>query len=594
MVQNNHSQSEGESLKESSTLNRRNLMRTTGSGLLATTALGSTSLNVSATDAAEQIEGSEEDPWRPGFHFAPPQGWINDPNGLVYHDGIYHLFFQYHPHDPWWEDIQWGHATSRDLFNWTYHGIKLPFDDENNIAKFSGAATVDKENTAGFGEEALILSYTGAHFDDPIQDQRIAYSTDNGKTVTPYDGNPVVDTNDPEFRDPNVFWYEPDQRWIMVVSRVYDGDDDGEERPAGIEIYSSKDHINWTYESTFTIAEYKETVAGIETDDGVYDDGVDIWECPDLFELPIEGTDETKWVLTVSVGNTQDGHDNPREDHLIGDFDGHEFTMEDRMIADYGYDYYAAISWDNEPDDRRIQIGWAGHWPYMGIIPETGWRGSMSVPREVTLEEGNDYVELRQHPVAELEDLRQETLAELSSEMITPGRDPLDGTDAEGRSLEIRATIDPHTADEVGFRVREGANDESRITYYTDPDDSPVSDASPSEVPQLVFQRTDSSVDGPADDFFDEGQEDATSMPLEPREGGTIELQILVDRSVVEIFANDGNRTMTNLVFPDWDSTDVSLFAENGAARIENLVVYDLAPQPLDIELHEGSHEGSY
>lgn len=559
--------------------------------MLATTALEHSSSSVAATDTAEKIEGSEADPWRPAFHFAPPNGWINDPNGLVHHDGVYHLFFQYHPHDPWWEKIQWGHATSEDLFSWTYHGLKLPFDDENNIAKFSGGATIDEENTAGFGEDALILSYTGAHFDDPIQDQRIAYSTDNGKTVTPYDGNPVVDTDDPEFRDPNVFWHEPDQRWIMAVSRVHDGDEDGEERPAGIEIYRSEDHIDWTYESTFTNDEYNELVG--DESESVYgyhshSPEANLWECPDLFELPVEGGDETKWVMTVSV-------DHQREDHLIGDFDGSEFTMERRELADYGYDYYAAISWDNEPDDRLIQLGWAAHWPYVELVPETGWRGSMSVPRELTLEDGDDGVELRQRPVAELANLRRETLAEVYSEVIAPGRDPLEGTDAEGRSLEIRATIDPHTADTFGFRVREGENDESLVTYYTDPDDVPVADASPSKgIPQLVFQRTDSSIDGPADDFFDEGQEDATSMPLEPREDGTIELHILVDRSTVEIFANDGDRTMTNLAFPDWDSTGVSLFAENGAAKVEELVVYDLDPQPLGVDLHEGSHEGSY
>lgn len=574
MVRNNHSRSDD----ESSTFNRRNVLQAAGTGLLATTTFGGSSLGVLAADEAESIEGSEDDPWRPGFHFAPPQGWINDPNGLVYHDGIYHLFFQYNPHEPVWSDIQWGHATSEDLFNWTYHGVKIPFDDENNIAKFSGAGTVDEENTAGFGEDALILSYTGAHFDEPIQDQRIAYSINNGNTVETYDENPVIDTDDPEFRDPNVFWYEPDGQWIMAVSRVEGGDDDGEERPAGIEFYSSEDHIDWTYESTFTIDEYEEAVAGIDSDNGVYDDVVDIWECPDLFELPVEGTDETKWVLTTSV---MDGEDNPRDDHLIGEFDGHEFTMDTREIADYGYDYYAAISWDNEPADRRIQVGWAAHWPYMELIPETGWRGIMSVPREITLVQGADGVELRERPVEELKHLRQEKLADLSKEMVTPGRDPLEDTNADGRSIEILATIDPLGADAVGLRVREGENDRTVITYHTDEE-------------RVEFDRLDSSVDGPADGFYDPGQEDVTTMPLKMRADGTIQLRVLVDRSSVEIFGNDGRRVTTNQMFPDWNSTGISLFAERGGARIEEMIVYDLAPQSLGIKLHEGSHEGSY
>lgn len=578
MVRNSNPKGGEESANSSLKLNRRNVLQAAGTGLLTTTMLGGYSRSVLATNNIEKLEGSENDPWRPGFHFAPPEGWINDPNGLAYHDGIYHLFFQYNPHDPWWEDIQWGHATSKDLFKWTYHGVKLPFDDENNIAKFSGAATVDSENTAGFGTDALILSYTGAHFDDPIQDQRIAYSTDNGGTVTPYDGNPVIDTNDPEFRDPNVFWYEPDERWVMAVSRVEDGDDDGEERPAGIEFYSSKDHTDWTYESTFTITEYEEAVAGTETDDGVYNDMVDIWECPDLFELPVEGTAETKWVLTVSV---MDGDDMPREDHLVGEFDGREFTIEDRTIADYGYDYYAAISWDNEPADRRIQIGWAGHWPYMEFIPETGWRGIMSVPREVTLEQGETGAELRERPVRELAELRRKKLVDLHGEMITPERDPLEDTDADGRSLEIRATIDLLDADAVGLRVREGENDQSIITYYTEDE-------------QLEFNRLESSVDGPAEGFYEPGQEDTTTMPLKVGEDGTIQLHVLVDRSSVEIFGNDGRRVMTNQIFPDWNSSGLSLFTDGGTARIKTMTVCDLTPQPMGIELQQGSHESLY
>lgn len=582
MVRDSSSRLNDESSNEPIKLSRRNVLQAAGTGLLTTTALSGSSLTVSASEHVETVEGSEADPWRPGFHFAPPQGWINDPNGLVYQDGIYHLFFQYHPHDPHWEDIQWGHATSEDLVDWTYHGIKIPFDDENNIGKFSGGGTVDKENTAGFGENALILSYTGAHLGEPpIQDQRIAYSTDNGRTVTEYDGNPVIDTQDPEFRDPNVFWYDRDERWIMVVSRTQDGDDDGEERPTGIEFYSSDDHIDWTYESTFTIDEYEEVVAGIETDNGVYDDSVDIWECPDLFELPVKDTDETKWVLTVSIQTVTDDQEKPRQDHLIGEFDGHEFTMEDRTLADYGYDYYAAISWNNEPSNRRIQVGWAGHWPYMDFIPETGWRGIMSIPRELTLEQGEDGPELRERPVEELEKFRQETLADLNGEMVTPGRDPLERMDVEGRTLEICLTIDPHSAEEVGLRVREGENDQSVITYRTDAE-------------ELEFNRLDSSLDGPADGFYDPGQEDTTTMPLDVREDGTIQLHILVDRSSVEIFGNDGLQVMTNQIFPDWNSTGLSLFAERGAARIEDMVVYDLDPQPLGIELHEGSHEGSY
>lgn len=482
----------------------------------------------------------EEGQFRPSYHFAPERGWMNDPNGMVYHDGRYHLFFQYNPDGTQWANIQWGHATSEDLLSWDEHGVKLPYED--GVHQFSGGAVVDESNTTGFGENALVLSYTGHHDASEIQDQRIAYSTDSGETVTKYAENPVIDSDVGEFRDPNVFWYDPDDIWILAVSRVAPT----EGRPAGIEFYSSPDHVEWTYESTYEIRNAHDA---------------DIWECPDLYELPVEGGD-SRWILSVSVGHG-------REDHHLGRFDGSTFTLDRRIVADHGFDFYAAMSWANEPQDRRVMLAWLNNWAYAGQIPGPGWRGTQTFPRRIRLVEDGGGVELRQQPVAELESLRESTLVERTDAEIAPDADPIDGEEVQGRCLEVDARIHPADAAEVGVRVRESDDGDQRTTVSYQPTGS-----------LLRFDRSESGA------FFDEDTYGERTVTLDTLEDGSIRLRLLVDRSSVELFANDGRLTMSNLVFPDWDSTGVSLFARNGTARLEELTVYELGDsvdEPADL-----------
>lgn len=462
-------------------------------------------------------------PWRPEYHFSPSNGWMNDPNGLVYNDGVYHLFYQAGA-----DSRRWDHATSTDLVNWTEHGTKIP--DTESIQAFSGGAVIDEHNTAGFGDDALVALYTG-HHDDGTEDQRLAYSTNNGRTVHKYEDNPILASDVGNWRDPNLFWYESEENWRMVVTRVAATED----RAAGVEIYSSEDLIDWTYEST-------------------YESGGEGWECPSLYERPVEGSDETRWVMTVSPVETR------TVEHHVGRFDGTEFDVEEVVTADYGYDFYATQKWSNTPEDRGLQISWMNNWTYAMDTPTDGWRGAMTVPRTITLMDAEDDIEVRQTPAEEMTETRKETMAELDSGRITPSRDPLEGEDVTGRTLELVATIDPHSADRVGLRVREGDDQESVIVY----------DAVDEE---LRFDRTDSG------EFFDDGYYGVASAPMEPLADGTIELRVLVDRCSVEVFANEGRRTMTNLVFPEWDSTGVSLFAEGGCAGIESLVAYDLAAE---------------
>lgn len=504
-------------------LSRRCLSRAMGGGALATALFGGVDGLPSVTGTATATDSTMRR-WRPEYHFTPSRGWMNDPNGLVYHEGVYHLFYQA---GEW--PRRWDHATSTDLVNWTERGTKIPAT--STISPFSGGAVVDEHDTAGFGADALVCMYTGHHVESGVEDQRITYSTDNGRTVRKYEGNPVIPSDVGAFRDPNPFWYEPDESWRMVVGRIEATAD----RPAGAEIYSSDTLVDWTYENT-------------------YESGGERWECPDLYELPVEGSDETRWLLTVSPVETR------TVEHHIRRFDGTEFTPETVVTADYGNDFYATQTWSNAPEERGLHIAWMNNWNYAMDTPDNGWQGAMTVPRTITLADADGDVEIRQSPADEMTELREETIAEVDSGTIAPSNDPLEGTSVAGRTLELVATVDPHSADRVGFRVREGTDQESVLVYDAVEE-------------KLRFDRTN------AGEFFRDGFYGVTSAPLASRDDGTIKLRVLIDRCSVEIFANEGRRTMTNLVYPDRDSTGVSAFTEGGTAKIEQLVAYDLAAE---------------
>lgn len=458
---------------------------------------------------------------------------MNDPNGLVYLNGVYHLFYQA---GEW--PRRWDHAVSKNLVTWQEKGTKIPATD--CISPFSGGAVVDKYNTAGFGKDALVMMYTGHHIESGVEDQRLAYSTDNGETVRKYEPNPVIPSNTGDFRDPNPFWYEADESWRMVVSRVEATD----ERPAGIEIYSSENLKDWTYEST-------------------YGSGGEAWECPSLFKLHIEDSDEAKWIMTISTTETRE------VEHHIGHFDGTEFISKEIIEADYGYDFYATQKWSNTPQERGLNISWMSNWYYAMDLPDNGWQGAMTVPRTITLLE--DGFEMRQHPAEEITQARKGVLADINSGTISNSNDPLSGDDVSGRSLEIITTIALSNADKVGLRVREG-EDQKTVIKYDKTDE------------ELRFDRTDSGI------FFSDDFYGTTKAPMKPLEDGTIKLRILIDSSSVEVFANEGRRVMTNRIYPDYDSTGVSMFAEGGSAEIRSLVAYDLKakndvpPEPPDAD----------
>ncbi|MEX0609518.1 MAG: glycoside hydrolase family 32 protein, partial [Balneolaceae bacterium] len=347
-------------------------------GLLFIVSCDGNEVILSENNSEAESENYKEN-YRPQFHFTPENNWMNDPNGLVYYDGEYHLFYQYNPFGNQWGHMSWGHAVSEDLVHWEHLPVALK--EENNIMIFSGSAVIDHKNSSGLGtlnNPPMVAIYTGNHTDKRLQDQRIAYSLDKGRTWAKFEGNPVIDENMGVFRDPKVMWYEPRQKWIQSVAA---GD--------RIKIYSSDNLIDWDFESDFG--------PNVTATNGV-------WECPDLFYIKTEDGDG-KWVMIVSHGGgINDGpNGGSSTQYYIGDFDGHSFTPEHQNILwlDFGIDNYAGITWSNIPeeDGRRIHIGWMGNWYYASSIPEYGWRGSMTFPREVTLQKSSNRYFLAFNPV---------------------------------------------------------------------------------------------------------------------------------------------------------------------------------------------------
>ncbi|WP_062360303.1 glycoside hydrolase family 32 protein [Vreelandella aquamarina] len=324
------------------------------------------------------------EPQHPALHFTPPMGWMNDPNGLVFFEGEYHLFYQYHPFSTVWGPMHWGHAVSRDLCHWQHLPIALAPNEDG--ACFSGSAVVDEHDVTGLfeGQPGLLAFYTCHRVlsDDPEdyqQSQCLAYSRDRGRTWQRYEGNPVLPPPGfKDFRDPKVVWHAPSQRWVMALAC-------GQE----IHFYTSHNLLEWQFASAFGKGE------GAHTQHP--------WECPDLFELPVDGAGPnepaTRWVLVVGIGATPDNLFGSLTQYFIGEFDGQRFTNDNAsdavLMMDEGRDFYAVQSWSNTPG-RQLALAWLNNWQYANHAPETGWRGTMSLPRELTLRATSRGVRLRQ------------------------------------------------------------------------------------------------------------------------------------------------------------------------------------------------------
>lgn len=312
------------------------------------------------------FDTSNREKYRPLYHHTPPYGWMNDPNGIFYKDGVWHLYFQYNPFGSQWENMNWGHSTSRDLIHWTYEGVPIQPDALGVI--YSGCCVVDKDNVAGFGKNAVIAFYTSA---GTSQTQSIAYSLDNGKTFTKYAGNPIVTSNVPDFRDPKVFWNEDTHLWNLILAA-------GQQ----MSIYSSKNLKDWTFESHFG--------EGYGNHDGV-------WECPDLIKMG------NKWVLLCNI-NPGGPYGGSATQYFVGHFDGHKFTCESAPTVtkwlDYGKDQYATVTFNNAPNGRIVAIPWMSNWQYGNQVPTLQFRSANGLPRELGLfsYQGESYISVKPSP----------------------------------------------------------------------------------------------------------------------------------------------------------------------------------------------------
>ncbi|MCA9771207.1 MAG: glycoside hydrolase family 32 protein [Myxococcales bacterium] len=476
--------------------------------------------------------------WRPQFHFTPERNWMNDPNGLVYYQGEYHLFYQFEPDRPILLFMHWGHAVSRDLAHWEHLPIALRPTLADGLV-FSGSAVVDRANTSGLCEGAdpadpscLVAIFT--HFGPPglTQKQSVAVSQDRGRTWELYPGNPVLpNPGTPDFRDPKVFWHAPTARWIMVLAV---GDH--------VEFYGSANLLDWTDLSAFGPA-------------GVTDG---LWECPDLFELPVAGAPgETRWILQVDynpgfLAGFSGGQ------YFVGDFDGATFTPEHTDIrrVDGGADFYAAQSWSDAPGGRRIWIAWMSDWRYALAVPTTPWRGAMTIPREVGLARRDGHTVLVQQPAAELKALRHRRIASERNRRVEDRSSLLDGI--QGDTLEIVAAIRPEGATRVGLRVRVGEGEATTIGYDV-------------SAGRLYVDRRNAGTSAFNPAFA------ARHEALMPLRDGLLDLRVFVDWSSVEVFADGGAVVLTDLIFPSPESRGLELFSEGGAATVVSVEVHEVA-----------------
>jgi len=479
-----------------------------------------------ASDAPAMPASSYDEQYRPAFHYSPPGGWMNDPNGLVFHDGEWHMFYQYYPHDTVWGPMHWAHAVSRDLVNWETPPIAIAPDDQGYI--FSGSAVIDADDTAGFGEDAMVAIYTihdserGAANTRDHESQGIAVSFDNGRTFQRFAGNPVLPNpgQTQDFRDPNVFWDEARGQWVMSLS-VTDH----------IRFYASPDLKEWTYLSSFG--------EGLGAHGGV-------WECPNLFPIVDQASGETRWVLiqNLNPGGPQGGSGTQ---YFVGDWDGTTFTPDpafgtQAVWLDHGADNYAGITWDNAPDGRRVLIGWMSNWLYAQEVPTGVWRSAMTVPREISLHG----LELRQQPVAELQALRGEAVNISQSD----GKSALGGVSATAEyDLSFRL---PEAGGSITLTLSNDRGEE--LALGLDGDDN------------WYVDRT-----GAGDASFNDAFAAVHSAPR-LHSGAAARLHLLVDNASIEMFADDGATVLTETFFPSAPLTKMTLQLSGGAELVEGQV----------------------
>ncbi len=487
---------------------------------------------------AAWIDPYADQPWRPRYHFTPPENWMNDPNGLVFFEGEYHLFYQYAPEGFVLSPLHWGHAVSEDLVHWEHLPIAI-YPDETLGNAYSGSAVVDESNTSGLcqnGGGCLAALFTHSGGEDGLQKQSLAISHDKGRSWEMFADNPVLEAepDQTDFRDPKVFWDNDASRWVMALAA---GD--------AIRLYESPNLRDWGYLSEF---------ARDSSNDG------GAWECPELFPLPVENREnERHWVMeidwTTSTGGIGSGGR-----YFVGDFVDHRFVSQtpvDTLLrVDGGSDFYAAQSFSGMEENERIWLAWLNNWQYALSIPTEPWQGAMSLPRRVRLrDDGENGLRLLQTPVEALKELRGTPL--WTQENLVVENMVEFPESAFCTSCEIVAVLRPDTNATCTLLAFVGENEETEIGYDT-------------ENARLFFDRRRS---GTVDfsPHFPRRQE--TNHALDE---GALRLTVFLDRSTVEVFAGDGETTMSFLVFPDSSSRGIAWKANGGTCTVESLTVYPM------------------
>lgn len=521
---------------------------------------------------AARREDCDTEQFRPRLHYAPARNWMNDPNGLVFHDGLYHLYYQHNPFGNDWGNLSWGHATSVDLLHWSEHPIAIERtlgDAGCSIEDiYSGSVVVDHDDTCGLGRDGrspLVALYTSAYTalhpeQAGIQAQSLAFSNDGGYTWTKYAGNPVVDRGSSDFRDPKVFRYHDhtsgNSWWVMVAVEAVE---------RRVVMYRSENLSDWSEVSSF----------------GPRDDIEGAWECPDLFELPVDGdTANTRWVLVVST-NTGGIASGSGTRYFIGSFDGERFMADEppseaNEVAwlDWGPDNYASVSFADAPDGRRILIGWMSNWDYVWAVPTSPWRSNMTLPRELTLTDNCGRIELCQRFVPEVDaaPATGATFEDADRELSAVTR----VLGFVGDVFRIDVGLELGDAERVGVVVRASAG------FTADADDADAGDADSDEADEqaqgtmigvdrrsgrLFVDRTRSGLVDFHPDFAR-----VSSAPIDTTTG-RVQLCIVVDRASVEVLTADGTRSISNLIFPDESSRSVAGFARGGTGWLNKLVI---------------------
>lgn len=512
----------------------------------------STDSKESAGEPSTVIEGYDER-HRPQFHFSPQEKWMNDPNGMVYYEGEYHLFYQYYPDSTVWGPMHWGHAVSRDMVHWQHLPVALYPDSLGYI--FSGSAVVDRNNTSGFGKDGQPPLIAIFSYHDPrgekegrknYQYQAIAYSNDKGRTWTKYEGNPVVPNtgNHKDFRDPKVMWDDDRKQWVMVMA-AFDH----------IKFWGSPDLKKWTHLSDWGVG---------------YGAHTGVWECPDLFPIGVGTTSESKWVLLVSI-NPGGPYGGSATQYFVGDFDGTKFSLDKSyekdvtngkvVWLDHGRDNYAGVTWSGIPkeDGRRLFLGWMSNWEYAQVVPTELWRSAMTLPRTLSLEMTDPGYRLFSKPVSELQGIRIDS-QHLKSVVVSEELDLTKqfGISPTGLELELVFELPVGGSTDFGIELSNSKGELYRIGYNLTNNEF-YSDRSKSG--DFSFSR---SFAGP--------------IPKSPRvlRKEKIRFHFFIDAASIELFADEGANTMTEIFFPTEDFNTIKIYAQGGNVKLESGKAYPL------------------